>query len=340
MKFVLCNDIHLSHRGPQSRLDDWQETIFGKLEQVAKVAVKVKARAVCIAGDVFHQKSRIAYGTVLRLMRWAFELRRQGIEVLFIPGNHDLVHERVDSLDSQPLGLLKWSGAFTDVSFAPHLLLSRPEEDETPPIAVVGVPYPDAMQPDLEPFRRAAVATFHAMESMPWKTTGGSILMAHCFATPEGGTSFGHHVHRYSDLLDLPFDVFHFGHDHSDHGVAQAETGQFFVNLGALSRGTLAQDDLTRDVKIAVVEFGETITVKQIKLKVAPVTEIFDLALKAQKDRERTQVEAFVGQLSTDLALAGPVSFSERLGTLNLSDTVRARVQQYLDAAETARLEL
>lgn len=328
MKFVCCNDIHLSHRGPQSRLDDWQEAIFAKLDQVAKVAVKARAKAVCIAGDVFHHKSRIGYGTVVRLLQWGIALRKHGVDTLFIPGNHDLVHDRLDSLDSQPLGLLKASGVFTDVSYARE----RYQDDETS-VGVIGLPYPDAMS--LEGFQRVT-ESYHAAGA----PSEGAILMAHCFATPEGGTYFGQPIHKYSDLLQFPFDVFHFGHDHSDHGVAQAETGQLFINLGALSRGTLAQDDVKREVKIALVDFGETVTVKQLKLKVAPATEVFDLALKAQKDRERDQVEQFVGDLQASLVHAGPVSFTDRLGTMQLPDAVRVKVQSYLDAAETSLQEM
>lgn len=332
MKFVCLNDVHLSHRGPQSRTDDWQEAIFGKLEQVSKVAVKVKAKAVCIAGDVFHHKSRIAYGTVLRLMMWAFALRRLGIDVLTIPGNHDEVHNRLDSIDSQPLGLLFASGAFTDVSYKPVIYTVDDEqgrEIHEQRVTILGVPFPDAE--NLDNFKRAA--------EMRGEHAGRSLLMAHCFATPQGGTYFSQPIHAYALFNDLPFDVFHFGHDHSDHGVAQMGD-KFFINIGSISRGSLALDDLKREPKIALVEFGETVTVKQIKLRVSPVGEIFDLALKAQKDRERGEVEAFVGQLREDLATAGPISFKDRLGKMELTDTVRARALTYIDAAEQSLQEM
>ncbi len=326
MIFICLNDIHLSHRGPQSRTDDWQETVFAKLEQVAKVAIKTNARAVCIAGDLFHHKSRIAYGTVLRLMVWAFTLRRHRIDVLAIPGNHDEVHDRIESLASQPIGLLFASGAITDVSYTP---VRYDGADVSKDIVIVGVPYPDAV--NLANFQRAAEA----------RGTGGrALLMAHCYATPQGGTMYGREpIHPYGLFNDLPFDVFHFGHDHSDHGVAQMGE-KFFINIGAITRGSLAQDDLKRDPKIALVEFGDTITVKQIKLKVAPVNEVFDLALKAQKDRERQEVEAFVTHLREDIGAAGPVSFKERLGAMALTDEVRARAVKYVDEAEQSLQEV
>ncbi len=330
MKLVCLNDVHLSHRGPQSRLDDWQEAIFAKLDQVSKVAKKVNARAVCIAGDVFHHKSRIAYATVFRLMLWAFDLRQHRIDVLVIPGNHDEVHDRLDSVDTQPIGIMFGSGAFTNVSLKPVRYDGGPG-DGSGDVTIVGLPYPDAMT--WENFQLAADARLKECKA------GRALLMAHCFATPEGGTYFGQPIHPYGMFNDLPFDVFHFGHDHSDHGVAQMGT-KHFINIGSISRGSLAMDDIKREPKIALVEFADTVTVKQIKLKVTPAAEIFDLALKAQKDREKSEVEAFVGQLRDDLALAGPVSFKDRLGKMDLADNVRARVQTYLDSAEASLQEM
>lgn len=340
MNFVLCNDVHLSHRGPQSRTDDWQAAIFAKLDQVATVAHKTKARAVLVAGDLFHHKSRIAYGTVTSLCLWARDLKAAGIDVLMIPGNHDEVHDRVDSVPTQPLGVLYASGLLIDVSYTAKRYRAT---DPTQDVVIVGVPYPDALS--LDNFTRAAAVRMRETDA---DAVGGSraILMAHCFATAEGGTIFGTPVHRYSDLTALPFDIFHFGHDHSDHGVAQAATGQYFVNIGALSRGSIAKDEVTREPKIALVTFNAMtpdnsgIVIRQLKLKVAPPAEVFDLALKAAKDREAGEVEAFVGQLSADLALTGPVSFAARLGTMQLPDTVRTRVQRYLDAAEASLQEM
>ncbi len=332
MKLVCLNDVHLSHRGPQSRTDDWQEAIFGKLDQVSKVAKKVNARAVCIAGDIFHHKSRIAYHTVFRLIMWALDLKRHRIDVLTIPGNHDEVHDRLESVETQPIGLLFASGAFRDVSYQPIRYDGAPG-DGSMDVQIVGVPYPDAM--NFENFQKAADARIKECAA------GRALLMAHCFATPEGGTYFGQQIHAYAAFRDLPFDVFHFGHDHSDHGVAVME-GKFFINIGAISRGSLAMDDLKREPKIALVEFTGTegVKVQQIKLKVTPINEVFDLALKAQKDREKSEVEAFVGQLHDDLALAGPIEFKDRLKTMALPEVVRTRVQAYLDSAEASLREM
>ena len=57
IKLLWRTDVHLSDRAPVSRTDDWAETVFGKLDQVRRVAEKVGASAILDGGDFFHIKS-------------------------------------------------------------------------------------------------------------------------------------------------------------------------------------------------------------------------------------------------------------------------------------------
>lgn len=306
------------HKGPASRTDDFEQALFNKLEQVTALALKVGAAAVCIAGDLFHHKTRVPYATISKLLMWARRLQAAGIPVLVIAGNHDLQHDRLDSLPTQPLGVLLAAGAMIDVSYRPQWFDG---------VRVVGVPYPDAK--DITAFARLLD-----------NDRSPGILMAHCFATVEGGTYFGEHIHRYADFAALPYAVIHLGHDHTDHGVVQLGH-QYFVNLGALSRGSLAEDEIMRAVKIALVTFepttpeGDTpVTVQQVKLKVAPAAEVFDLVLHAERQKERREIETFVTDLTSSLAETGPLDFYERLNTMELPDEVRRRVTAYIEAEE------
>lgn len=317
MKLILANDAHLAHKGPATRTDDYQEAIFGKLEQIKRLAVAINATAVLLAGDVFHHKVKVAYGTIYRLMEWCFSLQAQGVEVLAIAGNHDEQHDRLDSIPSQPLGLLFKCGAMKNVAEHPR------HYNTTPAVAVYGLAYPDAEDPaGFERFRDLKLSE------------QGAVLMAHCFATAEGGSSFGEHVHRYADLLDLPFNVFHFGHDHSDHGVTTLD-GKHFVNIGALARGSLSEPEINRVVKVAIVEFEpHKVHVQQVKLQTAPFMSIFDLQLHEQKVRSKHDIELFVADLSARLDATGPVDLRTRLDTLSLTAEVKRRVLDYLTSAE------
>lgn len=321
MKFIACNDIHLASRPPASRTDSYHEELFDLLDQMASLAIKVKARAVLIAGDIFHHKARIGYPLLIRLVEWSRRLAQDGIRVLTIPGNHDLVHNRYETLDEQALGLVYSVGAMQNVSCREGLNGTATIEDPTEgKVNVLGIPFPDAFD-------------WQCWMKLP-RPEGTNILMAHCFASPKGGDFFGEPVLRYSDLALLPYHVFVFGHDHADGGVHKVGE-KWFINLGAISRGSLTGEEVTRDVKCALIDTLDQ-TVRQVRLKFRPASEIFDLVLKAKRDKERAHIEQFVEQLTADLLTHTTVNatLTDRLAAMDLPQEVRARVASYIEAAE------
>jgi len=314
-KFVVANDIHLSARSPISRTDDYTAAILGKLDQLLLLAIKTKASAILLAGDIFHHKewSRVPTYLIYQLLLWCKQVQEAGIRVIAIPGNHDLQNDRYESIPSQPIGLLFGFGAIEDASF---------RSIEVDGVAVVGIPYPSAKD-------------LNNWNTLPHPSQKSSIVMGHCFATMEGGEYFGEPVLQYSDLLHLPFNAFIFGHDHRDNGVAVLN-GRPFINVGAISRGASSKENIVRDVKCALLEITQDSLAKvtQIKLNFRPANEVFDFALRAQKDRERAQIESFVGSLNQDLLNIAPISFKDRLEALDVSEEVRARVMLFIDKAE------
>jgi hypothetical protein len=312
MTFVHFNDTHLHPKNPVSRTDDFNEEIFTILEQVGHVARHFKADAVCHAGDWFHRASRVPWAPLVRLLAWAAGLQRDGIAVLTIPGNHDLEHDRYESLTGLPFGALIESGLFTNVT-------------QQVQQGVFGVPWPWASQP---------------LDQWPAIPADAQVVLAHCFATPEGGERYGQVCHRYEDLAALAphVKVWHFGHDHTDHGVATVGTGAKIINLGAAGRGVLDYDTLTRRVKVAVSRLpevaGAATYVQQIALKLKPVEAVFDVALREKKQRERAEIDAFVAQLSGSLSSLLTVDYRALLDGLSLEEAVRSCVDQYILRAE------
>lgn len=320
-KFILINDLHLSTRTPSSRLDNFHDTMMAKLEQIYTLAVKIKADAILIAGDIFNEKTGVLMSLVFELFMWCWKVKAAGIRIVSIPGNHDLRHDRYDSLPIQPLGLIYIGRAMENASFD---LINVAGVD------ITGIPYPAAKDRTL-------------WDGLPRPTTRHSIVMGHCFATPSGGTYYGEPILPYSSLANLPYSVFHFGHDHSDNGVALVE-GKFFVNIGALSRGSIAIENVVRDVKCCLIETpdgstadtGDVVRAYQVKLNVRPANEIFDLVLRERVSRERSDIEQFVSTISDELSEATVVNFRDKLEAMGLTDVVRKRVLAYVEAAETA----
>jgi DNA repair exonuclease SbcCD nuclease subunit len=303
MKGIHLNDIHLAGRGPASRLDDWPAAVFAKLEQVLTLAKAIRAEYIGIAGDVFHHKTKVPYGIVSQLIEWCTRAQGSGIQILCVPGNHDEQYDRRESIPNQALGVLFASGAMKDISYEPAWFSCEKTFE------VIGVPYPDAVTED-------------GLHKLPEKRMHFRTVLAHCFAGVSGGTYFGEPIHSYHDLSrEFPeVDVWHFGHDHADHGVMQIGA-KWFINLGALTRGSIALEDINRDVQ-------------QVRLNVAPAGEVFDLALKAQRDAEAGRIEQFVTDLSAGLLDIGPLNVRDRVDKIDVPEAVRKRVMAYIEAAE------
>ena len=108
---VLCvGDIHLADRPPSIRVDGYAKQILDKLKQTIEIADRENVDAVAWAGDVFHVKAPTR--TSHALVRETAEVGQQyGVPWLIVPGNHDLQHDRLDSIQKQPLGVLYKAGA-------------------------------------------------------------------------------------------------------------------------------------------------------------------------------------------------------------------------------------
>jgi hypothetical protein len=317
---LTCNDLHLSDVPPAARLDNYVDEMFRLLDQIRAVAEKLDADAVCIAGDIFHSKQR-PMGTALlgRLVDWCKTLQARGTEILVVPGNHDIRYNNLATLPDQPLGLMLKAEVVWDVSRFPW------RDSKGGWVTVQGIAYPTAM--DLQQWMRIEPCY-----------TKYRVILAHCFASLSGGMVYGETEHRYADLYEAcPADVYVFGHDHSDGGVAKVVTATrpTFINLGALSRGTIGNDDITRDIHLGIVRIGEAVSVSRVRLNAIPASELFDLTAKAEQTAQARQIDAFIADLETTLAsLDSTAPVATHLGVLSLPDEVKTRMQRYIDEVE------
>lgn len=319
MKILHTNDWHVWHRTPASRLDNWPETIFGKLDQIAQIAEIEHVDVIAVAGDIFHSV-HVPYWVTVRLLNWAERVRAVVSEVVAIPGNHDERFDRRDSLPTTPMGALFQSGLFRDVSEEPFLV------DD---VQFVGLGWPEAK----------SMANW--VELGAKVHDGPVVALGHTFASKTGGQIFKSPVLSYGALAALPIDVFHFGHDHSGQGTMWVGE-KLFLNFGALGRGSLAAEELTRDLRVAITTvLPRTVpAAKFVRLKYRPSEEVFDLRRYAFEKQIEATFEAGLAQQISDDVLAFDESRS--LATLlaeltaEASADVKARVQAYITAAEEA----
>jgi len=320
--FVTVADTHLSDVNPVSRVDDYHASLMAKMEKVSRVCEKIGATALLHAGDLFHVKkpTRVSHALVTEV---ADMLRNFPCPVYMVLGNHDISYDRIDTWPRQPVGTLITSGVVRLLSGNPAIF-----EEEGVRVGIYGQSFlRDYSVPVLDDINRAEHGLTHVL------------VVAHLFVREKSGTLFGTPVRGYDYFDHADFDVMLLGHDHDDRGVVvRREEGRekFFIDVGALSRGSLDDENVMRQVKCSVVtvEAEKGVKVQQVDLKAAPSEEIFDLEQREAQKRERMQLDGFVDSLKQSLAGVESMDVGGCIAGLDLSERVRDRVVRYIEEAE------
>lgn len=291
MKALLFSDVHLSDKPPASCSDTYNDDLFGLLDQAAQFAAHCDV--VICAGDLFHIKapSRNSHALVLRTIK---ALRRFEIPVYVVPGNHDVQHDRLESLHvGQPLGVVLASGAAR--------MLNGWMLDESPPMPVYGVPWlqrwtDEAVSDSLAAYRRQVAR--QAELGLPWHP----LVVAHAPLYPEGKElKFEHYpARKFADAMGMHGSVF-YGHVHEPHGdwgFYDERSGVTFCNNGALSRGSLHEYNLARQVGITIWD-SETGAFDFVPLHARPAEEVFRLEQAQAKKAVTGRLGEFLAGISS-----------------------------------------
>lgn len=303
--YILVNDIHLSDRAPSSCTDTYLDDLFDLLNQIQHLAAERHADGVILAGDIFHHKvpSRTSHATVMRLIDWARQTDDETCPVYAVLGNHDLSHDRVASIDeTQPLGVALKSGAI-------KLLDGWIDNGDH----VYGVPWQMTYDDDSV---RDALARFRDDST---KFPGPYLVVTHAPLYPPGQElpyEF-YPASKWAEAMDN-HDTVHYGHVHSPHGVYLVD-GVRFSNCGALSRGSLNENNLTREVKIALWD-KDTGFVEHITLKHKPAAEIFRLPEATARKAAEVDLSTFLDSVgNTQISITSTESVIEHIRGLGLA---------------------
>jgi len=314
---VYRSDLHLADQPPRSRIDDWAETLLGKVQQVGRIATSIKADGCLDGGDMFHVKtpSRNSHSLTQRVIA-AHEA--YPCDLFGVVGNHDVKYQKAEFLPESPLGVLSASGLI-------HLLDGESDvlfKSKGVSVRVVGIPYHGSKY-DMERF-----STIQKGEE-DWL-----VAVCHCLASKKGGSMFeGEDILKYDDLVGLDPDVWCFGHWHKDQGIEEIQ-GKHFVNVGSLSRGSLAEDELKRNPACAVLKFSkESIEINKVPLSVKPVSEVFDLEKRKKEETNSVTVEKFIASLEDSLVSRAEGSVLDQIRALSVSEDIKERMVAYVEQA-------
>jgi len=317
---VWRTDVHLSDRTPRSRKDNWTQTVLGKLRQVGRIAREVKADAVLDGGDFFDVKSPQRNSHAL--VRATAEVHKDyPCPVYANVGNHDCVYGDYAFLPQQPLGVLFATGVFKPC-YDEHEAEFTASDGTV--VRVVGVPY-HGTKYDLDRIAKIRKGEEDFL-----------VIMCHMLASPTGGSMFeGEDIIRYSDLRSHDADVFCFGHWHKDQGVVENGYGQYIVNVGSLSRGSLSQDDMDRQPACVVLRFEKNIgvTFDRRNLEVTPAAEVFDVEARTRQEERSTAVDSFVDSIKDTLTATQSLPLADLVRQMDVPSDVKETALLYLEEA-------
>lgn len=320
ISFAYRTDTHVCDRSPVSWKGDYPEEIWSNLEQLRKIAVEREVNAVLDGGDYFHVKA--ASKNPHRLVEKTARIHKgYPCPTFEVEGNHDMTYNNLDTVGSQPLGVLYATGIF-------HQLREEVFRDGNLQVRVVGVPY--------SPNRR--LDELLSIQKKPGDTH--LIAIVHALASknppPQVEDFWNEPVFGYESLASRNGpDVWMFGHWHRDQGIEMIRD-RHFVNVGALSRGALTRENIERIPKVALVEIDNgDLSVSAIPLSVAPASEVFDLERKAHQEKERHNIDQFILRLMADGAIDPAASIEDNIRSLNFADEVRDEALKYLELADS-----
>jgi len=327
IRFITFTDVHISSLNPQSRLGDYCEDILDKLKQIKLVGEKLKVDFFLFGGDLFNLKAPMRNPHSLNSK--LIELFRSFPATIYATeGNHDLRFDSYGTFDDQPLNVIYKSGAMTQVRDV-SLLINDIK------INIRGFPFTES--PDFGSLLKANKKDYDV-----------SICNLHVYSTPKGGNLFKHKLYSYDEIATLGDDIFLLGHYHIDQGIIKRGTPeQMFINVGSISRGSLAEDELTRNPKIALVtvtkDNGVISTKGQaVKLNVKPAEEVFDLDKKKEEKKKIEEAEIFVEKLRTDgieETAEGTDRVDSEMEKLKLDRVILDRVKDFLTRADVVLKE-
>jgi len=318
---VWRTDVHLADKSPQSRTDDWAETVLDKLRQVGEIAKDVAADAIIDGGDFFHIKtpSRTTHNLIQRVaaVHADYPCPVYGVR----NGNHDVKYGDGDYLDEAPLGVLFATGVFRMLNDEGVIIKPRATPMRPWSVRIVGVPYHGKK---------------YDMNRLTTITKGDEdylLVAAHLLASQAGGEMFGSEdIIRYDDILNLDPDVWCFGHWHKDQGVYESGDKRI-VNIGSLTRGSLSEDDVKRRPSVAILRFtAEGFTVEQRFLEVQSVAEVFDLEGRVRQEARTMTVDGFVDSVKQTLTSQNRKPLMDEMREMDMLDPVRERALSYLEA--------
>lgn len=309
-KIVFFTDPHVSGKTPAARLDNYPETILGKIRQVGEIAKEINADAVICGGDWFDRPD-VGPNIVGRL---GAILSGFTCDIFTVIGNHDVYGYNAATVTRSMLGILSGFGIVKRLTNDIPFIVGD--------FALSGV---DAAY-ELDRDGRVIDYT-----DGPKEEGKINVRVLHSFLDTKDWPDFVAATNIYN-LPPLNSDIILTGHEHTGYGKI-VHGGTTYINPGALGRVTASVGDVNKVVQVCILESheGTDFTVTFRKLDYAPAEEVIDRdRLLREKEALRSR-EKFLSTLANsnvlgDLATVESFNIYNALADLAAADDIPPKV--------------
>lgn len=310
MTKILCvGDIHAMDRPPVNATESYMDDIIEMLRWTIDYAASNGITTIVWAGDIFHHKSpsRTSHALVLRMIEIIQYALSNGVEIWAVTGNHDISNDVLESARTkQPLAVLYKAGLKELVGFHPTLPL-------------FGVPWrqdwttnEDSAGEAFKEYREYGMRLVIGEEDIVDPEFGEILAVTHAPIYPP------------KDAENIQWDLvptmgakgisaamgghgfLYYGHIHEDHGIYEVE-GVTYANMGAISRGSLTEYNMEREIKVAVwTEAG----FEEVVVPHKPASEVLKVEQGTAVKEARLSLDEFlteVGSVQLDISSTASV---------------------------------
>ena len=273
-KLVHITDLHFANKPPASRIDDYNETLFKKLEWVVKFANKKKADALLLGGDMWH-----TYQPNIHLFLRFLDILNGFVNpVYFIWGNHDIQGSNTDHIDRTAFGFMNRMPFFKNIHKKPV------EFDDC---TLTGYNY--SVKEDCQ---------LH----WPWpekiKTKKMKVLLTHPMITRERSIVVDD-IYKQVNFKEITTDadIMLCGHYHGGFTPHEGEyEGKNFLLANPGSFGRVNPKEAKESIGPALTYIqikGKESIVDYVKIPTLKIKDIFDLSERARKKRKKENINDF-----------------------------------------------
>lgn len=327
MTRIICvGDVHMRDTAPANAADTYPDDIIDALTHIAGLEDELKADAVVWAGDVFHfpQPGRTSHACVLRMIKVVQKYNN----LFIVTGNHDISNHRLESIhEKQPLGVLFAAGAKELVEW------------DKGGLPLYGVPWqqrwndPEQWDEAFVKWRKNLLYNGHPSPK--------ALVVTHApIFPPKEAESVPYELVPTAALAEaMGHDGYlHYGHIHEDHGIFE-DGGVTFANVGAISRGSIAEYNIHRDIKVllwAMDDEDYADGFHEILIPARPAEEALKIVEAKEEKRAKVSLDEFLSEVGyREISITDTGSVADHIRQMELKPSVKTLALSILSDVES-----